>query len=1090
MQFPITDDAAIHFSEALYSALGAGDGVDAAVASARHEMLLQQDDVEWATPVLYLRARDGRLFDLGAAIQPAPSIPPPVATISTGQVSATNGSPDGVRLDRDDQPAATLRPRPIRLLPADFPGLIGREGDVAAVNDALAGGSFAIYGERGIGKSSLIRHLSNRLGGDTDVVHLRGARRPTADLGQALFEAFYAETQPPRRPSDPQLRHYLSQVTGVIAIDDIDGDRDDIEALLDSAPRCRFLVAAETQPLGGPGRSRRLGGLAPDDGIALIAADLGRTLSPVEARAAGTIAQAAAGSPARILASIAPVREGTDSLEKIAAPAEAPGPARDAANRIARFLGVLRGASVGIEHIEALAGVTANDIATLEAHGLIQAQSPRYALTTSVGIARAGPSDAAIYELLPYLARWAESHRGRPSEIVDEADFIMAALEIGVEHERWGEVTRLCRAVEDAFFVLRRWGLWRVVLDHLETAAGRMGDSSATALVHHQVGSLVGASGDVEAGKQSLQRAVDMREAGHDADGAALSQHNIGVLDALLPPPTDGNETEPGPTRPWSGLSTTAITIILAIVAALTVGAIAAIAGVLPPRPPPSPVPASRLGVEPARLEFGPVELGKRSDPQAIVVRNTGNGVAHVSPARVDPAVADFIVDTDCQGQLQVDASCRIDVSFMPAAAGSREADLIIASDASGEAPRVRLVGTGRPPPGAPAIELDRDTIDFGEVQIGTSGSQTVRITSRGETPLRIAAIQGSGQSFTVDAGDCVERDIAEGETCAFTVSFAPIDVAPFVGAVTIESNTAGTPHTIPISGAGAGTAHLVVDPASVDFGAHRRDEKPPSMSVTVTNDGNLPSTIGTVSIPDSPRDPDGGAVFELRVNECGGLTVDASASCRIEVVFNPRLSRPEGDKATLTIPFESGAALTVPLTGSALVLPDLVGEAGAQQYEWAGSAAVAVPFSAVISNGGELTAGTFAVRAWITPKGGETVPIALDKVFGDAELQDGYAVPSRDLRPGDSLKFGATVTIPIDNVDVRHDFHLEVRIDDCVLPTDQPPVCRIQEFDETNNIVPAGDITVPGRVEQLQGGGGIALGLRERNRASGMSGG
>jgi hypothetical protein len=64
MQFRITDGAAIKFSEEFYFALAAGFPVDAAVAEARKAIYALPNDVEWGTPVLYMRTDDGVLFDL------------------------------------------------------------------------------------------------------------------------------------------------------------------------------------------------------------------------------------------------------------------------------------------------------------------------------------------------------------------------------------------------------------------------------------------------------------------------------------------------------------------------------------------------------------------------------------------------------------------------------------------------------------------------------------------------------------------------------------------------------------------------------------------------------------------------------------------------------------------------------------------------------------------------------------------------------------------------------------------------------------------------------------------------------------------
>ena len=63
MQFEVTDEAAAEFAPALYGALATGRPVDAAVAEARKAMFAI-NPIEWAAPVLCLRADDARLFDV------------------------------------------------------------------------------------------------------------------------------------------------------------------------------------------------------------------------------------------------------------------------------------------------------------------------------------------------------------------------------------------------------------------------------------------------------------------------------------------------------------------------------------------------------------------------------------------------------------------------------------------------------------------------------------------------------------------------------------------------------------------------------------------------------------------------------------------------------------------------------------------------------------------------------------------------------------------------------------------------------------------------------------------------------------------
>jgi len=63
MQFEITDSAAITFAEGFYKAAADGYPVDAALAESRKAVFREGNELEWGTPVLYLRSQDGRIFN-------------------------------------------------------------------------------------------------------------------------------------------------------------------------------------------------------------------------------------------------------------------------------------------------------------------------------------------------------------------------------------------------------------------------------------------------------------------------------------------------------------------------------------------------------------------------------------------------------------------------------------------------------------------------------------------------------------------------------------------------------------------------------------------------------------------------------------------------------------------------------------------------------------------------------------------------------------------------------------------------------------------------------------------------------------------
>ncbi|MGH3932439.1 MAG: CHAT domain-containing protein [Pseudonocardiaceae bacterium] len=93
MQFEITDLAAIHFAQIFYQHVAKRRPVDDSVMRARRALrLAKRGTLEWGTPVLYLRAPDGRIFD--AAIPPPPTPPAPSSDPApTPKVAARPSNP-------------------------------------------------------------------------------------------------------------------------------------------------------------------------------------------------------------------------------------------------------------------------------------------------------------------------------------------------------------------------------------------------------------------------------------------------------------------------------------------------------------------------------------------------------------------------------------------------------------------------------------------------------------------------------------------------------------------------------------------------------------------------------------------------------------------------------------------------------------------------------------------------------------------------------------------------------------------------------------------------------------------------------------
>ncbi len=134
MQFAISDPAAITWSSAFYTALAAGDPVDAAVTEGRQAIHHQHRSYEWATPVLYLRVEHGEIFHF----------PREEPSEIADQILSSD------TLIRD----VTT-------------GFVGRQFVFAAIEEFIAenaGGYFLIEGDPGIGKTALMAELVRRHG--------------------------------------------------------------------------------------------------------------------------------------------------------------------------------------------------------------------------------------------------------------------------------------------------------------------------------------------------------------------------------------------------------------------------------------------------------------------------------------------------------------------------------------------------------------------------------------------------------------------------------------------------------------------------------------------------------------------------------------------------------------------------------------------------------------------------------------------------------------------------------------------------------------------------------------------------------------
>ncbi len=196
MQLSVSDEAASQFSTAFYQRIAAGDPVDAATSEGRMAVLLDEPgSSEWATPALFLRSWDGRLFERasdGIAGFAAPEIRGEIHDFS-------------------------------RLIQDKTEGFVGRRWVFDAIGRFTREkprGYFIVSGDPGIGKTALMAELAKRERYPRHFnVRQEGIQRPEQFLRNicAQLIATYGLDPTPLPPDAAQSTQFLSNLLEKVA---------------------------------------------------------------------------------------------------------------------------------------------------------------------------------------------------------------------------------------------------------------------------------------------------------------------------------------------------------------------------------------------------------------------------------------------------------------------------------------------------------------------------------------------------------------------------------------------------------------------------------------------------------------------------------------------------------------------------------------------------------------------------------------------------------------------------------------------------------------------------------------------------------
>jgi hypothetical protein len=304
---------------------------------------------------------------------------------------------------------------------------------------------------------------------------------------------------------------------------------------------------------------------------------------------------------------------------------------------------------------------------------------------------------------------------------------------------------------------------------------------------------------------------------------------------------------------------------------------------------------APSIEVNPTSVDFSPPDfmVGVGSPEQKVLIANLGTDPLKLTSITIrgsDPV--DFTLSGGgCPAVLQPQEQCEKFVGFRPQAAGSRSAQLVIASDDPQRA--VLLV----PLTGAAILPAPRLTVSAGEMDFGTqpvnaaSDAQYVMATNIGMRLLHFTnvGISPAGEFSLVPPIDCGSVDLAPLSSglipwwCYAYIAFKPSGPGLRTATLTFESNDPNGPATVALRGTGAGPS-ISLSPSPLNFGSREVGMSGNTRYVELTNTGTAP-----LQLTDTPIT--GGQAGDFTAISGSTCTVQPQGVCRIAIGFTPRAS-------------------------------------------------------------------------------------------------------------------------------------------------------------------------------------------------------
>jgi hypothetical protein len=278
-------------------------------------------------------------------------------------------------------------------------------------------------------------------------------------------------------------------------------------------------------------------------------------------------------------------------------------------------------------------------------------------------------------------------------------------------------------------------------------------------------------------------------------------------------------------------------------------------------------------------IDFGNVIVGK-SVNQILTIANLSTS-ANTLTASVGNLSDPFaVVSGGGTLSLAPGESQSVLISFSPTSSGTFSQTLSITHNATNQTNPVSVPVSGMGTTAVILMDISPASLDFGNVFVGKSASQTLMITNQSSSTdvLEGTVNSLSGPFLVVSGGGTFS--LAPGKSRSVTISFSPGSEGTFSETLLITHNATnqGNPTSISVNGVGLALINFSITPSSVDFGNIRVGSSSTQTFIIKnesTSTGTLQGSVGTLSGPFSILS--GGGTFSLAPGKIQSVVINFS---------------------------------------------------------------------------------------------------------------------------------------------------------------------------------------------------------------------